>query len=67
MDSLADPSKLNLIAFVVGVKLDKYTSLVRVVQVICRPCKSIDVSLVRVKKPLADSAVLLVDCFRAFK
>ena len=48
MNSLADSSDLNLIAFVVGVKLDKYTSLVRVVQVICRSCKSIDVSSVPV-------------------
>ena len=48
MNSLADASDLNLIAFVVGVKLDKYASLVRVVQVICRPCKSINVSPVRV-------------------
>ena len=29
-----DSSKLHLVAFVVGVLLDKYTSLVRVVQVI---------------------------------
>ena len=48
MNSLTDSAELNLIVFVVGVKLDKYTSLVRVVQVICRPCKSIDVSPVRV-------------------
>ena len=48
MNSLADSAELNLIVFVAGVKLDKYISLVRVVQVNCRSFKSIDVSPVRV-------------------
>ena len=37
MNSLADSSKLKLVAFVIGEKLDNYISLIRAVQVICWP------------------------------